>query len=512
MVESKRTTATGVMKRKDRMNKAKLTKVAFIFGVVLTSLLLASCSKKGQSVDPGAWGYDCLVTYDALGGMVNAREVRKTYYLPNSYLFEPSGSSNMLVEPTRDGYILAGWYTAKLDQPTEKGEEYTFSADDRWDFYLDRVQGDMTLYARWLPRGKIDYVDADTGEVVFSKNITADSPVQELSDAVVDFSKPENTTLFGYFSDASCTQPYDFSSYVHSEPQPTQETLYAALYEMFPQYLEQIDYVEPDEDEVDDTTDMSYLFLNQLGYQLKTTDENVLAELRAAKNQLVETSLQNYLTNTAGKVVYMKFVPGNYVLVSQPGDLKIGGEYGFFGTDAAGNPIDGYVIESDIDFSGVTLTMAESFTGAIHGNGHTLYNVSLSANSKKVDIEKEKSIALFNTLQDVTIDDLTFENASVSSQLNEGTSVTAALLALNANNVTLNNCHINGLTINSGKNDDGSNKYLFGDLFINSTGIELNGCTAQGLIANVVNPDRLKLILLELPPSETPEADETPAP
>jgi uncharacterized repeat protein (TIGR02543 family) len=104
------------------------------------------------------------VTYDALGGMVNAREVRKTYYLPNSYVFEPSGSSNMLVEPTRDGYILAGWYTAKTDQPTENGEEYTFSADDRWDFYLDRVQGDMTLYARWLPRGRVDYVDADTAK------------------------------------------------------------------------------------------------------------------------------------------------------------------------------------------------------------------------------------------------------------------------------------------------------------------------------------------------------------
>ncbi|NLI52940.1 MAG: InlB B-repeat-containing protein [Clostridiales bacterium] len=449
-----------------------------------------------------------MVTYDALGGMVNAREVRKTYYLPNSYVFEPSGSSNMLVEPTRDGYILAGWYTAKTDQPTENGEEYTFSADDRWDFYLDRVQGDMTLYARWLPRGRVDYVDADTGEVVFSKNITADSPVQELSEAIVNFSKPENTTLFGYYADAACTQEYDFSSYVHSEPQPSQASLYAMLYEMFPQYLEKVDYVEPDEDEVDDTTDMSYLFLNKLGYQLKTTDEAALAELRAAKNQLVETSIQNYLTNTAGKVVYMKFVPGNFVLLSQPGDLKIGGKYGFFGADAAGNPIDGYVIEKDIDLSGVTLTMADSFTGVIYGNGHTLSNISLSVNSKKVDTEKEKSVALFNTLQDVKIDDLTFENASISTQLNEGTSVKAALLALDATNVTLNNCHFNGLTINSGKNDDGSNKYQFGDLFISASGVKLNDCTAQGLVANVVNPARLKLALMELAPVE----DATDAP
>ncbi len=487
------------------MNKAKFAKVAVVLCVVLASVFSASCSKKGQSADPGAWGYDCLVTYDALGGMVNAREVRKTYYLPNSYVFEPSGSSNMLVEPTRDGYILSGWYTAKQDQPTENGEEYTFSADDRWDFYLDRVQDDMTLYARWLPRGRVDYVNADTGNVIFSKNITAGSPVQALSDAVVDLSKPANTTLFGYFSDQACTEEYDFSSYVHSEPQPTQEFLYGELYEMFPQYLERVEYVEPEEDEVDDTTDMSYLFLNKLGYQLKTTDEAALAELRTAKNQLIETSIQDYLSNTAGKVVYMKFVSGNFVLVSQPGDLKIGGEYGFFGTDAAGNTIDGYVIQDDIDFSGVTLTMAENFSGEIIGNGYTLSNITLSVSSGKVDMDKEKSIALFDTLQDAQIEALTFENTTITTRLNEGTSIKAALIALNATNVTLTDCHFNGLTINSGKNDDGSAKYQFGDLFISASGIQLKDCTARDLVANVINPGRLRLAIMELPPEETPE-------
>ena len=415
----------------------------------------------------------------------------------------------MLVEPVRDGYILAGWYTAKTDEPTESGEDYTFSASDRWDFYLDRVQDDMTLYARWLPRGKVEYVNADTGEVLFSKNITEDSPVQELSEAVVDFRKPEGTTLFGYYSNPECTEEYDFSSYVHSEPHPSEAQIYAALYEEFPQYLEQVEYVEPEEDETKATDDTSYLFLNKLGYQLTTTDEQALAELREAKDRLVEESIQNYLTNTAGKVVYMKFVDGNIVRVNSVGDLKIAGEYGFFGTDAQGNTIDGYVIESDVDFSGITLSMAESFSGVIYGNGHTLSNITLSVSSKKVDTDTEKQLALIGAISDAEISDLTFKDAKISIQVKEGIAVNAALLALSADNVKLTNCHIDGLTIDSGKGDTGAAKYSLGDLFVTEKNIELTGCAGEGLVANVLNPAKLKLTILELPQEEETTQDGT---
>lgn len=486
------------------MKKAKLTRIAFILCLATACLFLAACSNGGQSADPGAWGYDCKVTYDALGGMVNAREIRTTYYLPNSYLFEPSGSSNMLVEPTRDGYILAGWYTAKTDQPTSLGEEYTFNPADRWDFNTDRVQDDMTLYARWLPRGKVDYVNADTGETIFSKNITADSPVKELSDSVVELRKPADTTLFGYYSDPECTMPYDFSAYVHSEPQPTEQQLYDQLYEMFPQYLEKAEYVEPEEDSENEILDTSYLFLNKLGYQLKTTDEAALAELGAAKDQLVETSIQNYLVNTAGKVVYMKFEGGNFVLVSSSGDINVGGKYGFFGVDANGNKIDGYVIERDLDFSGVMLSMADSFSGTIYGNGHTLSNLTLSLSSGKGEKETDKSIAMFGELTDASISDLTFKNAAIALQINEGVTVKAALLAISAKNVTLTNIKIDGLTISTGKGDVAGARYTLGDLFLSSSGVKMEGCEGDGLVANVQDPSAIRLSLLELA-AATPE-------
>ncbi len=494
------------------MKKTKRTRIAIALCAALMAVPAAGCSRIGQSADPSTWGYDCKVYYDALGGVVNAREVRTTYYLKNSYVFEPSGSSNMLVEPVRDGYVLAGWYTAKTDTPAADGEEYTFRAEDRWDFNLDRVQGDMTLYARWLPRGKVNYIDADTGETIFSKNITSDSPVQELSDAVVDFSKPDGTTLFGYYADRACTETYDFASYVHSDPNPTEATLYETLCDMYPQYLERAEYVETDEEDAEETIDTSYLFLNKLGYQLKTTDEAALTELRQAKDQLIEQSIQNYLTNTADKVVYMKFVDGNYVLVSTPGDIKSGGEYGFFGEDALGSHIDGYVIEEDLDFAGITITPAEEFSGTIYGNGHTIYNLSLSVSSKKVDTDKEKFLALVLSLHDTAISDLTFRDAAISILANKGIPVKSALIAVKAENVTLTNCHIYGLTIDSGSGDDGTAKYTLGDLFASASGCSIDGCTAEGLIANVRNPAGMSLTLMELEPEEENPADgEIPA-
>jgi hypothetical protein len=153
---------------------------------------------------------------------------------------------------------------------------------------------------------------------------------------------------------------------------------------------------------------MSYLFLNKLGYQLKTTDEAALAELRAAKNQLVETSIQNYLTNTAGKVVYMKFVPATSCSISQPGDLRSAGNTASSARMPPAIRSTAMSSRKISTLSGVTLTMADSFTGDLWKRTYALQH-PLSVNSKKVDTEKEKYVALFNTLQDVEIDDLTFE-------------------------------------------------------------------------------------------------------
>ena len=303
-------------------------KRALILTICLFCVLASACGRHGGAADPGQWGYDCVVTYNALGGLVNAREVRTTYYLPNSYVFKPSGSSNMLIEPTRDGYILAGWYTAKSDRAAGSAEDYAFLAADRWDFQLDRVQGDMTLYARWIPRAKVNYIDAATGAVIFSKNITTDSPIQPLSGSVVELNAPGGATFEGYYEDAACTKEYDFAAYVHVDPTPTEAQLYAKLYEMFPQYLEKIDYVAPEEDEVDPNADTSWLFLNKLGYNLTTTDEAARAELRAAKDQIIEEAVEGVSGQHRQPRRIHEVHAGQLHRRERCGRLKMGTKYG----------------------------------------------------------------------------------------------------------------------------------------------------------------------------------------
>ncbi|NLC43430.1 MAG: InlB B-repeat-containing protein, partial [Clostridiales bacterium] len=155
------------------VNIKKKHYLILIIIVIAGSLFLSSCAISDEAVDPAAWGYDCTVTYDALGGTINTRGVRETYYMTNSYLFKPTGTTNMLIEPVKDGFILAGWYTAKEDILDKDGKitGYSFRTEDRWDFQLDRVQEDMTLYARWVSQGRVEYVDAETNEVRFEKNI-----------------------------------------------------------------------------------------------------------------------------------------------------------------------------------------------------------------------------------------------------------------------------------------------------------------------------------------------------
>ena len=100
---------------------------------------------------------------------------------------------------------------------------YSFKAEDRWDFDEDRVQVDMTLYARWIPQGKIDYIDAETDKVMFTKNITEESAVQALSSAAEMLIAKSGYTFGGYYSDKELTTPYDFSEYIHTNLIPTNE-------------------------------------------------------------------------------------------------------------------------------------------------------------------------------------------------------------------------------------------------------------------------------------------------
>ncbi|HHU78142.1 MAG: InlB B-repeat-containing protein [Caldicoprobacterales bacterium] len=480
------------MKRNGKLHR--MTALAVLIAV---SILLGSCRVSDNVADPGSWGYDCTVIYDALGGLVNSREIRETYYMTNSYIFKPSGTTNMLIEPVKDGYILAGWYTAKEDITDKDGNivGYSFRAEDRWDFDEDRVQGDMTLYARWIPQAKVDYVDAETGEVLFTKNITTDSPIQPLSGAAERLIAKSGYSFAGYFADREGKVPYDFTEYTHQELIPSNEEIYAQLYEEFPQYIRKVEYTAPSEEEISTETDTSDLFINKLGYEITTDDPAAREEIARRKDRIIEEHIQHYEKNTVDKVVYLLYETGSFVRVTSLDDLKQGSKYGFFETDTSGNPIEGYVINSDLDFSGILLEPLEKFSGEIRGNGHTLRNMTIRVNSRKIDTDTSKEIGLFRILDGAYIENLTFENMKVNMNINSGINVTAGALAAQANGSELKNVTFKGLTIDTGRGDDGEAEYRIGDLFGTQRNNKLENLTGTDITINASEHAQIELIL-----------------
>ena len=475
-----------------------------IFLLMISSLLLSSCAQTDINIDPGAWGFESTVIYDVLGGTINNRDRRETYYLPNSYLFEPAGTTNLLIRPVRDGYILAGWYRAKEDILDNNGQVigYRFRSEDRWDFDLDRVQGDMTLYARWIEQARVEYIDAADGLVRFSKNITADSPVQKLSSAAESLITPAGYTLFGYFEDQACTIPYDFASYVHADLVPGKAEVYARLQEEFPDYLRRSNNIPPrqpdNEEEIESNPDH---YLNLLGYEMTTDDAAVRAMIRTRKDQIYEEAIEFYMQNSADKTVYLKFLRGNFLRVSSKEDLRNPNGYGFTGFTADGLPLDGYILESDLDFAGNTMLIVDRFSGTIYGNGHKLQNISIRMSSRRFDYDTSKQAALFLTLEGAGFYDMIFENFSVILNVNPRIQVTAGTLALQASGTTLQNVVFDGITIETGRGDDGAALYVIYDLFQPGAGNNLTAVTGTGIRIDASEYARInRYFAAEVPP------------
>ncbi len=467
------------------MRKAKgITIVCILMFVFCVS----GCSKEEEKGGPSTWGYECVVNYDTLGGMINSREVRTTYYLPNSYLYEPGGANGMLVEPKKDGYILAGWYTAKTDVTDSEGNVigYEFQAEDRWDFQLDRVQENMTLYARWIPQGVVNYINAETGEVLFTKNITADSPVQRLSDAVLSMYMPSGSSLAGYYVDSECTSLYDFSGYQHVDLITDDVVVYEQLAKEFPEVV--VSYTAEESQEEDHSV---YRFLHEKGYDIATDDEAVLAELYARYDEIVETTIDIYQNNTANQNLYLKFTDTSTVTIHSVEDFKDGNSYVLSGD------VETYVLAADLDFDGLTLTVGENFSGKIEGNGHTISNLTLTYASSKREKPGQKLYGLFGSMTDAEINDLHFENIQISVNPRMGIELYAGLLAGSAKNCTLTNCSFRSVVVTVAESyAAGTTNIYLGDLFGSYENCTLVDCTFEDITVNSEKATEETLLLI----------------
>lgn len=460
------------------------------------SLLLNACGNVGEAADPAQWGYTAAVTYHAMGGIINQREVRQTSYMPNSLVFRPSGTTNMLVDPMKEGSVLAGWYTAYSETVDEDGNTvYDFDAQDRWDFNVDRVQEEMTLYARWVDVARGQYVDPEANEVVFEKNLTATSPLQELSGAVSSLIAKPGYTLVGYYADPELIEEYDFSSYEYRALLPTDRELYDQLAEEFPENF--LPYEPSDEEPVvtdeviegeeieegedvaggEITADDVYAYIRLLGYDLQG-EEDELAEIRTRKNEIIESYIDAYVENNENTTVYLQYAQGNTVLVRSEADLKNGSDYGFFDTEGGKT----YKLENDIDLAGVSMKDVPVFTGVLDGQGHTISNLKLTISTSKKDFVTDKDGALFGVLDGAEISNITFKDMVIVVNVPNTVNVRVAALAIDAINSKIENVVFDGLTIQTGRGDDGTSTYIVSDSILNNEGSEIEGLSGSNVV------------------------------
>ncbi len=480
------------------MKSKQLTNV--IVFVLAFLLLTTSCTRIGEDLDPASLGYEIEVTYNALGGIINQREIRNTNYAKNSLLFEPRGSSNLLVAPLKTGYTLAGWYTDVKEIPGKDGEEptYEFDAQDRWDFKVDRVQENTTLYARWVNQAKAQYIDSETGEIIFSKDITASSPLSALSPAILNLVAKNGYTFLGYF-DENLEQEIVFSDYEYSPLMPTDQVLYDMLAEEFPDNFlpydgeaevitetetEQVDTegeVDPEAEVIPEANLEEidpYVFLHQYGYQLEADDET-LAAIRYRKNEIIDEYINKYIENNQHNDVYLKFEEGVKVHVAETADLSKGGTYMFDDLGDKGE----YFIENDLNFGDANFAKSDHFSSTINGNNHVLSNIHVKVTLKKKDILEGTIAGLFGTLENATIKDVTFKDMVIEVSAPNGADVEIGALAVNGINSTIQNVTFDGLTIVT--DVDKSETYRVSDFILNSENMKVENVTGNNVAIEV---------------------------
>lgn len=465
-------------------------------------VLTSACTRIGEDLDPATLGYEVEVTYDTLGGKINQREKRNTNYAENSLLFEPKGSSNLLIEPVKAGYTLAGWYTNVKESTDKNGEKiYEFDAQDRWDFKVDRVHENTTLYARWVNQAEANYIDSQTGEVLFSKNITPNSKFSPLSGAILDLINSGDRTFVGYF-DKNLKTEIDFDRYEYTPLLPSDKVLYDKLAKEFPKNFltyteseaektkvteaELEDGAEIDSDELVENTgtqeDTSYQFLHQYGYELEA-DEDTIAKIHARKNEIIEQYISKYIANNEHNTVYLKFEEGKKVSVKENADLAKGGKYAFSDLGEKGE----YIIENDLNFGDSTFETVNNFSSTIDGQNHVLSNVHLKLTLARKDSLKGGMAALFQNLDNATIKNITFRDLVIEVSAPAKANMQIAAIAINAVDSTMQNVKIDGLTIISGDGDNGQSTYQISDFVLNPENTVLDGIEGQNIVLDVSN-------------------------
>ncbi|MFR9582593.1 MAG: InlB B-repeat-containing protein [Rikenellaceae bacterium] len=152
----------------------------------LTTVWIFSTAITSNTTLYAKWIADkCTITFDCNGGL----EMESQEWDYDSNITEPS-------KPTKTGYTFVGWYSNQ-------------SLTTSWDFSVDVVKGDMTLYAKWDINSYTVTFNSNGGSDVSSQSIVYNTSAEEPASPT-----KVNYSFDGWYSDSSLTILYDFDDKV----------------------------------------------------------------------------------------------------------------------------------------------------------------------------------------------------------------------------------------------------------------------------------------------------------
>lgn len=200
--------------------KRKITLIILLaIAAVSLALGLSGCSQSANA------SYDYLVTFNYNTESLNLEGDFNDQYLgvnAGSRIMAPCkpGTEQYKISDFKEKqinrYEIQSWYIARYDQDGNvlKDGQGMAVVDRTWNFSVDTVNSDVTLYAKLLPKSAIRLmVD---GEVVREKNFVVGREVSKNAFSALDPVK-EGYTFCGYYSDAEFENKFTFPFKIGTE-------------------------------------------------------------------------------------------------------------------------------------------------------------------------------------------------------------------------------------------------------------------------------------------------------
>lgn len=181
------------------MKKTYLILLALL--VATLAVLLPGCANDQVDLD-GMY----VAKFDLNGGKLDLKSTSVDSNI--NYAYEPG---SLIIDPTykdwnykltRPGYKFTGWFTSAECR-----------AEDEWNFTTDTITKDITLYAGWekeiVYSFSVCYVDGEATQTLGQYKVSAGDVFEDYRNYA---NKRDDHTAIGYYADAECTTPWDFTT------------------------------------------------------------------------------------------------------------------------------------------------------------------------------------------------------------------------------------------------------------------------------------------------------------